>query len=54
MNEHEMVKACPIVDKMKEKRLKWFEYIQMRPLSAPIRKCDIFSFNQARGKKRPN
>lgn len=37
----EMVKVTSIGDKMREYLLRWFGYVQCRPLSAPVRKGSL-------------
>ena len=37
---YKMIEVAPIDEKMRENRLRWFGYIQRRPINAPIRKSD--------------
>ena len=50
----EKVGIAPIEKKMTETKLRWFEYVQRRPLEAPIKKVDQMDFNpMKKGKGRP-
>lgn len=49
----ETLKVAPIVEKMRENRLRWFGHVQRMPPNAPLRTCDDISLNQARGRGRP-
>lgn len=47
-------KRDPMVEKLKENRLRWFELVQCRPLSAPHPLgSDSINLNQARDGGRP-
>ena len=50
----EKVGVSPIEKKITEIRLRWFRYVQRRPLEAPVRKIDQIVFSLIkRGKGKP-
>jgi len=36
----DLVKVAPIEDKMREIRLRWFSYVKIRSVDAPLRRCE--------------
>ena len=51
---HNKVGVAPIEDKVRECRLRWYGYVQRRPLEAPVRVWeDILIPNIKRGRGRP-
>ena len=51
----ERVGVASIQDKMRESRLRWFGHVQRRPLTAPVRKCEVLDlgdFRRGRGRSK--
>ena len=48
-----MVKVAPIEDKLRENRLRWFGHVNRRPMDAPVRKSDLVSIDNTRGRGSP-
>ena len=49
----DIVKVAPIEDKMRESRLRWFDYVKRRSVDAPVRRCEtinILDGNRGRGR----
>ena len=40
--------VAPIGDKMRESRLRWFGYVQQRPMTAPVRRSETIQVEGAR------
>ena len=50
----ERVGVAPVVDKIRESRLRWFGHINRRPVDDPIRRVDALDMTQVKkGRGRP-
>ncbi|KAI0504889.1 hypothetical protein KFK09_015843 [Dendrobium nobile] len=38
---HEKVEVAPVIDKIRESRLRWFGHIKRRPSDDPVRRVDV-------------
>ena len=48
------IRVASIVDKLRESRLRWFGHVSRRPVSAPVRRCEILNLGDfRRGRGRP-
>ena len=50
----ERVGVAPLVDKLRETRLRWFGHVKRRSVDAPVRRCEAIDLSYyRRGRGRP-